>query len=130
MGLFDRFKQKEIALPKGYWSARIYTYDDRRLPDMKEGETLVVEYVPKTVKLKSIYTGTETESDCAFAYKGKPFACTLRDDIRGLFKALSKHGKVTCWIHSSGRAEGGWLELHLMLPRKKDITELLISLEQ
>lgn len=129
MGLFDRFT-KTIDLPYGNMPVTLYTYDDRHLPDLKVGERLQVEHTARKTKLKSIYTGNVVVSECTFLYKGKPFACIFEDDIINIFKALSKHGKVTCWVNSGGRANAGWLSLSLKIPGFRKLSALVVSLNR
>lgn len=122
MGLLDAFKPK-VEIPAGSYAVGMYIYFPEHLPKMVEGDELVVEYVPKMTTLK------DAQTEGAFAYKGKVFGCTFRDDVIATFKRAAKHGRVFCTMVHRGINAAGYPQLSLVLPEKKSLSQYLKSLD-
>ena len=127
MGFFDLFKPT-IEIPAGGRSVGLYIYDSSRLPKMRDGDSILVEYAPGKHEMVSD-SGNVSKTEGAFSYLGRIFGCTFRDDIIRDLKRAAEHGKVVCTMVCLGINSHGYPQLDLAIPDARAMKSWLKSLD-
>lgn len=105
-------------VPAGEWELNVLVYDGRPLKGTRKGSKLLLDVVPGTHTMTSVYTGTVWTSDCTLAYRGQlighPSDGRCKDHLT---KLAMDYGHVVVHAVRLGTDPGGWPIIKLMLPR-------------
>ena len=117
-----------FAIPQGEYEGRIYTYDGRPIGEVREGEVFRMNIVRGTVRMTSIYTGSEgfsSEENCCVTFGG--FAVGyLSGRAYYVSKVVEEYGSISIAVRHDGTdPDGGWPLLKAMLPETDWFKNLL-----
>ena len=114
----DRREHPAFEIPRGEYGANVYIYDGTPLQRGLHRSRVMLDVLPGVTGMRSIYTNTDWQGECALAYNHRPIGFVSTENAYFDILALmaEKHSGVRVHAVIVGDNPGGWPIVKLELP--------------